>query len=187
MAPKRRCEPAPPRALVSVSRPIATIATRRATLIAARRATLIAALGAAGCGWLPADAPATTPAPANPDAALFHTWKVTDHVLGERALISAFDATGFHGRTVTVTDAGYTSPWSGACDDARRDKLPRVAAEIAIEHDIPATQAASLGLTAPILEYQLTCLAGTAPGLTLYLSGPRAVTCWTGVCYLLAR
>jgi hypothetical protein len=141
----------------------------------------------AGCGWLPADAPATTPAPAHPDAALLHAWKVTDHVLGTRALISAYDATGFHGRAVTVSDAGYVSPWSGSCDQARRAKAPRVAAEIAIEHDIAATEAASLGLAAPILEYELTCLAGTAPGLTLYVAGSRAVTCWAGVCYLLAR
>ncbi|MBC7974432.1 MAG: hypothetical protein H7138_05555, partial [Myxococcales bacterium] len=71
-----------------------------------------------GCGWLPADRPATTPVATHPDAPLFHDWKVTGHVLSTRALISAYDAAGFDGRTVAVSDASYTSPWSGSCDQA---------------------------------------------------------------------
>ena len=44
------------------------------------------ALGVGGCGWLPADSPPAAPAPApDPDAALFHDWKVAGHVLGGRA------------------------------------------------------------------------------------------------------
>jgi hypothetical protein len=140
-----------------------------------------------GCGWLPADSPAVKPAPPAPDAALLHAWKVTGHVLGARALISDYDAAGFDGRSVVISDNGYVSPWSGSCDQAGRQKTPRVAAEIALEHDIAAGRADSLGLGEPIVEYRMTCAAGSAPGLTLYLGGARAVTCFTGVCYLLGR
>ena len=140
------------------------------------------------CSWLPPDSPPAKRVPPDPDAPLLHTWRVGDHILGSRALISDADATGFRDRTVGITATGYSSPWSGACDDARHgDRQPRTAAEVATAHDIAATQAASLGLGEPIVEYQLSCASNRTPALTLYVAGNRAVTCWSGVCYLLAR
>jgi hypothetical protein len=150
-----------------------------------RLCEVLALLLGGGCGWLPPDGPAVKPAPANPDAALFRDWKVTGHVLGAHALISDYDAAGFVGRSVAVSEGGYGSPWSGSCDQTGRQKTARVAAEIALEHDIAASRSDSLGLAAPITEYRMTCLTGSAPGLTVYVGGAHAVTCFAGVCYLL--
>ena len=137
-----------------------------------------------GCGWLPPDSPTQPAAPPDPDAPVLHDWRVTGHVLGTRALISDLDAAGFHARHVTISPAGYTSPWSGTCDQSNRQRTTRPLAELAAEHDVPAP---ALGLADPITEYRLSCVTGTAPGLTLYVAGPRAVTCFAGVCYQLAR
>ena len=143
-----------------------------------------------GCGWLPPDSPPEKPAPPDPDAALYHDWKITLHVLGPRALISETDAAAFHGRTVAISATGYSSPWSGSCDDAHREKQSRAVAEIAIEQKLARDRAAGLGLTDPAIEYRLICgRAGTGrtPPLTVYYGGDHALTCWSGVCYLLAR
>jgi len=148
---------------------------------------LAVAIALAGCGWLPPDSPPTRPAPPDPDAALFHDWKVADHVLGTRALISELDAAEFRDRTVAVTANAYSSPWSGSCDDARRERQPRTSAEVAAAHDIAGDRVASLGLGDRIVEYQLLCVTSRAPPLTLYVAGLRAVTCWSGVCYVLTR
>jgi hypothetical protein len=100
-----------------------------------------------GCGWLPPDRPPETPAPSKPDAAVVHDWKITGHVLGPRALISDLDDAGFHERTVAVTTAGYTSPLSGRCDDARREHQPRTLADLADAHELARDRAAGLGLS----------------------------------------
>ena len=143
-----------------------------------------------GCGWLPPDSPPAKPAPPDPDAALLHDWQVTGHVLGRHPLISEADAAGFHDRAIAISAGGYASPWSGSCDDAGRQKQPRLLADIAVELGLARDRAASLGLADPIVEYQLTCgLAGTGrmPPLTLYVGGAHALTCWSGVCYVLTR
>jgi hypothetical protein len=142
-----------------------------------------------GCGWLPPDSPPAKPVPPDPDAALFHDWKITEHVLGPRALISEYDAAAFHGRTVALSATGYSSPWSGSCDDAHREHHPRTLADVTTELGLARDRAARLGLADPIVEYQLTCgLANTGrtPPLTLYVGGAHALTCWSGVCYVLA-
>ena len=140
-----------------------------------------------GCGWLPADPPATTPAPPHADAPLLHDWKIAGHVLGTRALISDYDAAEFDGRTVSVTDGGYASPWSGRCEQSTRQKAPRAVAEVALEHDVAVAQADRLALGTPVVEYQLRCATGSAPGMIVYVGGAHAVTCFAGVCYLLVR
>jgi hypothetical protein len=140
-----------------------------------------------GCGWLPPDTPPARPPRPVPDAALFHDWKITGHVLGARALISDADGAGFHDRTVSVRATGYASPWSGSCDEARRGHEPRALAEIAAAHGIAADRAGGLGLAGPIVEYQLQCATPRTPALTVYVAGSHALTCWSGVCYLLAR
>ena len=49
--------------------------------------------------------------------------------------------------------------------------------------------AAALGLADPVLEYKLSCadLEKRAPSLTLYVAASRALTCFGGICYALAR
>ena len=143
-------------------------------------------VGAISCSWLPPDNPPAQPT-VDPDAGLLHPWKITDHVLGPHALISDYDAAGFHDRTIAITATTYTSPWSGSCKEAARAKAPRPLAEIAAEHDLPAARAAQLGLADPLVEYKLTCGLGRTLPLTVYLAGARALACWSGVCYLLAR
>jgi hypothetical protein len=140
----------------------------------------------AGCSWLPPDSPATAPA-VDPDAALLHAWKITDHVLGPHALISDYDAAGFHYRTIAITATTYSSPWSGSCREAARAKSQRTLADVAAEHDLPPARTAQLGLADPFVEYRLTCGLGRTLPLTVYFSGARALTCWSGVCYVLAR
>ena len=140
----------------------------------------------AGCSWLPPDNPAPPPA-IDPDATLLHPWKITDHVLGPHALISDYDAAGFHDRTIAITATTYSSPWSGSCNEAARAKAPRPLADVAAEHGIEPARAAQLGLADPLVEYKLTCGLGRTLPLTVYLAGAHALTCWSGVCYLLAR
>ena len=147
-------------------------------------------LALTGCGWLPPDSPPARPVPPDPDAALLADWKITEHVLGEHALISEYDAAAFHGRTVAVTAGGYASPWSGSCDAAHRQHQPRALADLAPELGVARERAGSLGLADPVVEYQLTCgLGGTGrtPPLTIYLASAHALTCWSGVCYVLVR
>lgn len=161
---------------------------------------LLASLSGAltGCGWLPPDSPPAKPVAPDPDTPLFHDWKITGHVLSPDALISELDAAEFHGRTVAVSATGYASPWSGNCDNAHRQKQSRSLGEIADQLRLPRDRAAALELGepgAPIVEYQLSCnpspgrAAGTGrtPPVTCYVAGDHAVTCWSGVCYLLAR
>lgn len=147
-------------------------------------------IGLAGCGWLPPDSPPAAPALPDPDVALLHDWKITGHVLGPRALISDYDAAEFHGRTVAIAAGHYASPWSGSCDDAARKHKPRELAGLAAELGFARDRAAGFGLAAPIVEYDLACgLGGTGrtPPLTVYVGGAHALTCWSGVCYLLVR
>lgn len=152
------------------------------------RVLLVIAL--AGCSWLPPDSPPARPVPPDPDAALLGGWTITGHVLGPRALISAYDAAAFHGRPVAISATGYASPWSGSCDDATRQHQPRTLAEIVAELELDRDRGADLGLADPVVEYRLACgIGGTgrAPPLTCYVSGAHALTCWSGVCYTLAR
>ncbi|HEX3482067.1 MAG TPA: hypothetical protein VHT91_43935 [Kofleriaceae bacterium] len=152
-----------------------------------RELLAIGALSLGGCGWLPPDTPPARPSPPDPDAAVLHDWKVAGHVLGTRALISDADGAGFHDRRVSVTPTAYASPWSGRCDQARRGRQSRALAEIATAHDIAADRATGLGLAGPIIEYQLQCATNRTPALIVYVAGSHALTCWSGVCYLLAR
>jgi hypothetical protein len=157
----------------------------RARAIASTRAAV--ALAAIGCGWLPPDSPPARPAPPDPDAEVLHDWKVAGHVLGPRALISDADAAGFHGRAVAISATGYSSPWSGHCDDVRRERRPRVLTELTAELALAPDRAADLGLVDPIVEYRVSCTTGRSPTLTCYVGGGHALTCWGGVCYLLTR
>lgn len=140
--------------------------------------------------WLIIAGSCAPPAPpvaptVDPDTAAFHDWKITDHVLGDEALISELDAAGFHGRAVVVAPTSYSSPWTGSCDDPHRSLAPRPLAEIARRYHV-----ADLALREPITEFHLTCGptdgSSRVPPLSLFVAGDRAATCWSGVCYLLS-
>lgn len=142
----------------------------------------------AACGVLPADhAPAPPTPTVAPDADALQTWKVTGHVLGPRALISDLDAAEFHGRIIPITATSYSSPWSGACDDVRRDKQPRTLADLVDRLELAREDLATLGLVEPIVEYHFNCATGRVPTLVAFIAGSRATTCWGGVCYQLSR
>jgi hypothetical protein len=172
VAPKHRC------------RELALLASLLSTIVLG--ASLAGATLATGCSWLPPDSPASPPA-VDPDSALLHPWRITDHVLGPHALISDHDAAGFHGRTIAITATSYSSPWSGSCSEAARDRAQRLLADITAEHDLARDRAIRLGLADPMIEYRLTCGLGRTLPLTFYVAGAHALTCWSGVCYLLAR
>ena len=100
------------------------------------------------------------------------------------------DAQAFHGRVVDIDATGYTSPWHGNCEEAVRQRRDRILADVLSELDVPASgraRARSNGLVDDMVEHRLTCNARDTPPLTFYLSGDRAMTCFTGACYFLAR
>ena len=153
------------------------------------KALLALALAASGCGWLPADAPPRRPT-ADPDvAAIVHTWRVDAHLLASRTTMSDADAARIHGRTVAVGATGYTTPWHGTCEESGRIRRERPLAEVAAELQIDRARTAALGIADPVFEYKLSCadLEKRAPSLTLYVAASRALTCFGGVCYVLAR
>jgi hypothetical protein len=172
VAPKHRC------------RELAVLASLSTTILLG--ASLAAASLSPGCSWLPPDSPASRTA-VDPDADLLHSWKITDHVLGSHALISDYDAAGFHDRTIAITATTYSSPWSGSCNEAARERTQRPLADVTAEHDLERDRAAHLGLAGPLIEYRLTCGLGRTLPLTVYVAGAHALTCWSGVCYLLAH
>ena len=151
---------------------------------------LVLALG--GCP-APAPEPAAPARPADLDvAALVHTWTIRDHVLGERSVLTDEDARALHGRKVEIGRTSFTSPWQGHCDEYGRTRHARVLADLAADLELSArgrAAAIAFGLDADLVEYRLACadLATTAPPLTLYVAGARAMTCFNRVCYLLAR
>ena len=143
----------------------------------------------AGC--LPSETPATPKPVVDADLAeLAHVWKVGAHVLGTRTTISEQDAAEMHGRTVAI-GAGYTSPWHGSCEEAKRGKQTSSLVEITADVDLsPDGRAAAkqFGLAKDVTEYTLSCTTSSStPPLTIYLTGNKAMTCFGGVCYLLTR
>ena len=155
------------------------------------RELVIVLLCAGACG--PTSAPPEAPAaPADPDAqALVHTWIVAEHVLATGAPITDADARGFHGRTIDVTDAGFTSPWQGACEEASRTRRPRELKGVMIEYAIPHAdrpRVEAFGLGAEVTEFRMTCNdRRKPPPLTLYIGNERAMSCFGGACYLMTR
>ncbi|HWU88211.1 MAG TPA: hypothetical protein VN253_13080, partial [Kofleriaceae bacterium] len=99
------------------------------------------------------------------------------------------DAMRLHGRTITIGATGYTTPWHGTCEESGRIRRTRQLADVAVELRIDRARAAALGLTDSLIEYRLTCadLEKRAPALTIYVAAAHALTCFGGVCYVLAR
>lgn len=127
-----------------------------------------------------------------PEALLVHAWKIVDHVLATDAAMTEADANALHGRTVEVRAAGYTSPWHGTCDDAGRQRRKRVLADVTLESDVTTEgrqRIARFGFDTDLFEFKLSCNdpGRRAPTITIYVANERAMTCFAGVCYLLAR
>ena len=151
------------------------------------RALLVASL-VAGC--LPPDAPAQKPVAAADDSSTFaHTWLVENHILTAGSTLTEGDAILMHGRKVDITQTSYRSPFQGSCDGAlvqqRTRSFDDVAAEVDLSGDRRIT-AKNFGMTPTVGEYRMTCNANNrTPPLVLYVAGKRAMTCFSGVCYLM--
>lgn len=142
---------------------------------------------AAGC--LPPDPAPAAPAVDPETAELVYAWRVDAHLLARNASLTDADAARQHGREVSVSRAGYTTPWHGTCEESGRVRRQRPLAEVAAELLLERPRVLSLGLADPLVEYRLSCLdpIRRAPSLTLYVASARALTCYGGVCYVLAR
>ncbi len=150
--------------------------------------TLIA-LAAAYAGCLPPDAPPRAPS-GDPDlAALVHAWRVDAHLLAKHSSLTDADAARHHGRAVSIRASGYATPWHGTCEDSGRTQRSRLLAEVAAELAIDRPAVLRLGFTDPLVEHRLSCLdlGHPAPMLLVFTSSGRALTCFAGVCYVLAR
>jgi hypothetical protein len=155
--------------------------------IVAPRSLFTLALAAGGC--LPPDPVPPTPAVDPETAELVHAWRVDAHLLARNASLTDADAASQHGREVSVSRAGYTTPWHGTCEESGRARRQRPLAEVAAELLLERPRVLALGLTDPLVEYRLSCLdpIRPAPVLTVYVARARALTCHGGACYVLAR
>ncbi len=147
------------------------------------------AFAATSSGCLPPDAPPQAPAVDPELAELVHAWRVDAHLLAKNASLTDADAARQHGREVSVSKAGYTTPWHGTCEESGRARRERPLAEVTAQLAIDRPRALQLGLADPLVEYRLSCLdpVRRAPTLTLYIASTRALTCFGGACYVLAR
>ena len=150
-------------------------------------AAAAAATAAGGC--LPPDRKPAAPAPDPEAAELEHAWRVDAHLLARATTMSDADADRHRGRAVTITRAGYSSPWQGTCEESGQSRRARRLSEVAAELRIDRARVLALGFTDPLAEHRLTCQDSEhrTPALTLYISGARALTCFGGVCYVLVR
>jgi hypothetical protein len=141
---------------------------------------------------LPPDSPAKKPTRADPDVAeLAHDWTVENHVLTGNSNLTNAEAIENHGRDVSITPTSYKAFHAGTCEESARQKKDRVFADLLAELDLAGEArdtAIRFGFGDPVTEYRLTCPGNPkALPLVIYISGKRAMTCFGGVCYLLAR
>jgi hypothetical protein len=152
------------------------------------RVPFVAVLLVANC--LPPDQPAQKPAPAADETVSFaHTWLVENHIVAATSTLTEGDAILMHGRKVDITPTSYRSPFQGSCDGATVQQRTRTFDDVAAEVDLSGdrrTTAKNFGLTATVAEYRMTCNANNrTPPLVLFVAGKRAMTCFSGVCYLM--
>lgn len=146
------------------------------------------ALAAWSCGCLPPDAP-KKPTPDPADTALAHVWRIDAHLLGKYASLSDEDAARNHGRTISITQTGYATPWHGTCEEAASLRRERPLAEVAAELSIDRSRVLGLGFTDPLVEHRLACqdIEHRTPVLTVYVANAHALTCYNGICYALVH
>ena len=144
-------------------------------------------------GWLPADKPAEQPKAVTTDpdvAAVAHAWIVENHVLAGNSMLTESDAILMHGRKVDITATGYATPFQGTCDGAGHEKRTRVFNDVTTEVDLAGEgrlTAIHFGMPDRVTEFRLVCTGNShTPPLTIYVAGNRAMTCFSGVCYLLS-
>ena len=152
-------------------------------------AAAAAAVAATAGGCLPPDPQPPAAAPDPEITELVHAWRVDAHLLGRAASLSDADAARHRGRGVTIGRTGYVTPWQGTCEESGQTRRVRPLAEVAAELGIDRARVLALGFAEPLAEHRLTCqdVERRTPSLTLYISGARALTCYSGVCYVLAR
>jgi hypothetical protein len=163
----------------------------RTLLPRSRELVVIVVAGVAGCGLLPADTPAEKPAPVDPDIAILaHAWKIGGHVLASHTAMTEADARSLHGRTIHIRDGAYSSPWHGSCEESARVRRRTTLGDVTSELDIDVRardRLKKLGVDDSLVEFKLQCTKRETPELTVFVGGAHAMTCWTGVCYVLAR
>lgn len=118
-----------------------------------------------------------------------HTWRVDGHLLGKRTSLSDEDATQSHGRTVSISQGGYATPWHGTCEEAELTRRERPLAEVAAELAIDGRRLLRFGFTDPLVEHRLSCTdpVRRAPSITVYVANANALTCYSGICYVLVH
>ncbi len=118
-----------------------------------------------------------------------HAWRVDGHLLSKRTSLTEEDAARNHGRTVSISRTGYSTPWHGTCEEAGSTRRERPLSEVAAELAIDRPRVLRFGFTDPLVEYKLSC---TDPerrtlALTVYVANAHALTCHGGICYVLAH
>lgn len=134
--------------------------------------------------------PAPVQAPVkDPGSPYAKPWLVENHILSGNTALTEGDAQLMHGRKVEVTESSYRSPFQGSCDDAKLSQRTRVFDDVASEADLSGDRrqtAQNFGIAGNVVEYRLECTANThTPPLVLFVVEQRAMTCFSGVCYLL--
>lgn len=145
------------------------------------------------CAWLVVLA-ACPPEPVAPRPTVdpsIATWLVAGHEMARRGPLGEDDALATYGREVVITASGYTTPWHGTCEDAKREHGPASLVEVTADVEVTPEGRARLkqfGLGTDPLEVRLTCQGRTtAPPLTIWITGNRAMTCFGGICFLLSH
>lgn len=129
--------------------------------------------------------------------AIARSWTIENHVITPRSDLADSDARDWHGRKVSITNVGYTTPFQGACKTASYSKRRRPFAEIAHDEDLAGDSRLvpeRFGLPGEVTEFKFVCADRREDGkltlvpiLTFYAGADRAMTCFGGVCYLLTR
>ncbi len=118
-----------------------------------------------------------------------HPWVIENHIIAGNSSMTEGDAILMHGRTIEITASSYRSPFQGGCDSSTTDQRTRSFEDVAAEVDLAGerrTTAKNFGMTATVTEYRLACTSSTrTPPLVMFVAGKRAMTCFSGICYLL--
>ncbi len=135
--------------------------------------------------------PVTAPPSAPPEVVtVILPWVVENHILAGNANLTEADAILMHGRKIEITASSYRSPFQGGCDSSTTEQRARAFDDVAAEVDLSGERrdtAKNFGMTPTVTEYRLSCASSThTPPLVMFVAGKRAMTCFSGICYLLS-
>jgi hypothetical protein len=158
-----------------------------------RQLLFLFAIGACG-----ARGGASAERPSDPELlAIAHAWTIENHIVTPRSYLADSDAMEWHGHKVAITGTGYTTPFQGACKTATFERRVRALSEVAAEVDLAGESRnipGRFGLPASVTEFKFVCSdrrddgrLTLVPILTIFVGGTRAMTCFSGVCYLLTK